>query len=143
VIRFAKIEDLPEIEKFDLYEGSRKEEILNETCLVFDTKHDDIAGYISWKIFGFVGNPLITYLMIQEKYRRRGYGSMLLLQALDKIESNKIFISTEENNLIMKKLLIEQKWNFAGLIQNANDDGIGEEFYYALKPLTDGNSIVS
>lgn len=129
MIRLATFRDLSAIELFDTFSGSRSLEIEQSRCIVF-VKNDDILGFSCWLPMGLLGSPLITYLQVDKPYRRLKIAETLLQDILMRFNSEKVFISTEENNEPMKALLDKNNWILSGVLTNANKNGVSERFYY-------------
>ena len=130
--RWARVGDLADIAKFDIFAGDRRAEIAARRCRV-SVRAGRVLGYVSWLPFGFVGNTLITYLCVAPECRREGIGSRLLESALSEIGAPKVFVSTEETNTGMQALLNAAGWRAAGGVDQANDDGTPELFYVLRK----------
>lgn len=133
MIRMATFHDLPAIELFDTFSGSRSLEIKQSRCIVF-VKNGDILGFGSWLPMGLLGSPLVTYLQVDKPYWRLKIAETLLQDMLVRFNGEKVFISTEENNEPMKALLDKNDWILSGVLTNANKDGVSERFYYKKTP---------
>ncbi len=113
-IRKALISDFEEIDRFDVFGGDRKAEIQREECYVA-TLGKRITGYVT--DYTFYGRPFIRFLCVCPEFQRKGIGNKLMEFVEEKCKEQRIFTSTESDNLTMI-LLGEREYKLSGVIEN-------------------------
>lgn len=121
IIRPAVTDDLNEIKEFDVFAGDRTKEIYrNEIWVsVLDGK---VSGYITFN-HSFYLKPFIQFLNVRKEFRRKGIANDLINFIENKCKGNKIFISTETDNLAMILLLKKRNYRIAGIIEELQEQG--------------------
>lgn len=130
MIRPGSLQDLSLILNFDIFAGSRSQEINENRLYIFENTAADICGYIAEARDGLLGRPYISYLMVSPNYRRKGIASQLLQHLEQKHYSQRLFISTEADNQPMLTLLNTRGYVHAGAISAANLNGVDELYFY-------------
>ena len=133
MIRPAVIADLASVDAFDPFGGDRAREIAEHRMLVAEAQ-GEVAGYISWLPAGFLGRDFISFLCVGAGHRRRGLGLTLIHAAEARIGADRLFISTEDDNVEMLALLARDGWTKAGAVTGANTSGRAELFFYKDPP---------
>ena len=64
-----------------------------------------------------------------ERARRKGVGTHLMRDALERCKTKKLWTSTNLSNLPMQQLLLESGWQSAGIVYGL-DDGDPELFFW-------------
>ncbi|PSB08510.1 hypothetical protein C7B62_16540 [Pleurocapsa sp. CCALA 161] len=130
MIRHGKIEDLEQIEIFDEFGGNRESEILRKSLRVYIV-NNKVSGYISIIEKSCLCNhTLISYLCVHSEYRYRGIASLLLSKVEQIYTNQKVFVSTESNNLAMLSLIKKRKYTPSGSLSGLNSDGSDELYFY-------------
>ncbi len=129
MIRPALLTDLPAINTFDIFAGSRLLEIVDNHMLVAEID-GEVVGYAAWVPRGFVGHDYITYLGVAPSHQRRGIGSTLLQAVEATIGSDRVFVSTQEDNHTMLAFLPVEGWVDAGAVAGAHKGDRAEVFFY-------------
>jgi ribosomal protein S18 acetylase RimI-like enzyme len=133
MIRKGTTEDLAQIEVFDEFGGDRELEILQKRLQVY-LKNNQIVGYISTIDKSCLcGHPYISFLCVHPAYRSQVIASALLLEIERKYSNQKLFISTESNNLIMLNLIKKRNYILAGSLSGLNHDNSDEIYFYIEK----------
>jgi GNAT superfamily N-acetyltransferase len=128
-IRKAEMPDCTALDRFDVFSGDRRTEILAGVCLVAECD-GVLAGYLSFSRNGFLERPFIHYLAVELAYRRKGIALALIRAAESAIGAKRIFSSTEEDNIEMLELFRKDGWTRAGSIAEANVDGKAEIYFF-------------
>jgi ribosomal protein S18 acetylase RimI-like enzyme len=128
-IRAAQPDDIVAVDAFDPFAHDLNQEVAEDRMLVAEVD-GRIVGYVSWKPKGFVGRDFISYLAVDPASHRSGYGKALLRAAAERIRRERVFISTEVDNLRMLGLLEQDGWIAAGAVAGANRDGTAEAFFF-------------
>jgi ribosomal protein S18 acetylase RimI-like enzyme len=72
----------------------------------------------------------VHFLAVAAGCRRRGVGTALLRAVHERVGGGRVFISTEEGNIVMIRLLGRDGWTAAGCVKGVNVDGSAECFFY-------------
>ena len=128
-IRLAQPDDIDAVDAFDPFAHDLDQEVTEVRMLVAEVD-GRIVGYASWKPKGFVGRDFISYLAVDPSSRRSGYGKALLRAASERFIGERVFVSTEVDNLRMLGLLEQEGWTAAGAVAGANRDGTAEAFFF-------------
>lgn len=115
-IRKALISDFEEIDKFDIFAGDRKAEIQREECYVA-TLEKRITGYVTFD-YTFYGRPFLRFLCVCPEFQKKGIGNKLIEFVEEKCKEQRIFTSTESDNLAMINLLGKREYKLSGVIEN-------------------------
>lgn len=115
-IRKALISDFEEIDRFDVFGGDRKAEIQREECYVA-TLGKRIIGYVTFD-YMFYGRPFIRFLCVCPELQRKGIGNKIMEFVEEKCKEQRIFTSTESENLAMINLLGKREYKLSGVIEN-------------------------
>jgi GNAT superfamily N-acetyltransferase len=98
-----------------------------DVCLVA-TDDDAAYGFVVLKPRHFFGRDFIDLLMVAERHRRRGLGSMVMSAAVEAASTQEEFTSTNESNVPMQALLVSKGWEFSGKLDGL-DQGDPELVY--------------
>ena len=115
-IRKTSLSDFEEIERFDVFGGERKAEIQREECYVA-THEKRITGYVTFDST-FYGRPFLRFLCIRPEFQRKGIGSKMMEFVEQRCEGQRVFSSTESDNLAMIKLFEKREYKISGVIEN-------------------------
>ena len=129
MIREGTPDDFAALDAFDPFGGDRREELAGGRVLVAEDG-GRVAGYLTFSRAGFIGRPFVHFLAVAPEVRRRGIARGLLRAAAERVGPGRLFISTEEGNAPMLRLLEREGWTAAGCVRNVNDDGSAECFFY-------------
>lgn len=133
-VEIAEIEELNKIIDID-YEtvGHRerteyiKEAIVNKTCLV--AKEDsNIIGFLIYNS-NFFEQCFICLIIVCKEYRKKGIGSLLLINFEKFALTEKIFSSTNKSNEIMQEVFRKNGYVSSGYIDNL-DEGDPEIIFF-------------
>lgn len=70
----------------------------------------------------FFGQPFIELVMIDKKYRQKGYGKCLISYFQENTQGNKLFTSTNKSNHAMRNMLIKLGFIESGCIENLDEN---------------------
>lgn len=127
-VRLATASDLPSIERFDEFGGSREQEVAAGNCLVA-TDADVVIGYASHQPRGLLGQPLLAYLCVHPGSRRQGVATALV-RAVQSVAKGRTLISSTEDWCVGTQRIFERLgWHRIGQISEVNKDGSTELFY--------------
>ena len=129
MIREGTTDDFAAIDAFDPFAGDRRLELARGEVLVAENG-GRVVGFVTFSRSGFIGRPFVHFLAVTPALRRRGIASGLLRAVAARVGPSRLFISTEEGNAPMWRLLERDGWTAAGCVRNVNDDGSAECFFY-------------
>ncbi len=115
-IRKAIYSDLAAIHSFDIFAGDRVKDIERGDCFVA-VLDESIAGYVVFN-HSFYLKPFIQFLCVASPFRRQGIANQLLAYVEDLCDGEKLFTSTESDNLPMLRLLNRRGYRVSGVIEN-------------------------
>lgn len=118
-IREATLSDLEAINSFDIFAGDRSAEVKRGECFVA-VEEQQVVGYIIYN-HSFYLMPFIQFLCVNPKFRRRGFATELLEYLEGICDGDKLFTSTESDNLPMLKLLNRRGYRISGVIENIQE----------------------
>jgi GNAT superfamily N-acetyltransferase len=128
MIRAGTIDDFAAIDAFDPFAGDRREDLARGAVLVAEAD-GRVVGYATFSRSGFIGRPFVHFLAVAPEFRRRRIASSLLRAVAARVAPSRLFISTEENNAPMLRLLESDGWTAAGCVRHVNDNGSAECFF--------------
>ena len=144
VVRRANLKDLkPILELEERYFGSTKEDFKsliefktpNEECVFFVAEEKEkIIGYSRIHLFKWYNGAHIVTILIDEKYRRKGYGKMLIkeMEKYAKTKGMKILtLDTEPDNSEALIFYLKNGYKICGYKENLN----GKSTVYLSKKL--------
>ncbi|CAA9221385.1 MAG: hypothetical protein AVDCRST_MAG56-464 [uncultured Cytophagales bacterium] len=79
-----------------------------------------IAGYVTFN-HSFYQKPFIQYLNVKAPYRKQGVGQALIESVEGRCGNEKLFTSTESNNLPMLRMLEKRKFKVVGIIEQLQE----------------------
>jgi ribosomal protein S18 acetylase RimI-like enzyme len=118
-IRQAVPEDFAEIDSFDVFSGDRNAEIRRNEVWVAMLA-GTIAGYVTFNR-SFYQKPFIQYLNVKVEYRKQGVGQALIESIEGGCNNEKLFTSTESNNLTMIRMLEKRNFKVVGVIEQLQE----------------------
>ena len=119
-IRLATRDDLKAIDEFDIFLGNRMTEIERSELWVA-LEENLVIGYISFNE-QFYTRPFVHYLNVRKEYRRSGAGRFLMLKFEELYrQSERLFTSTESNNLPMLLLLEKLGYKCCGVVDKIQE----------------------
>ncbi|MFL6207556.1 MAG: GNAT family N-acetyltransferase [Pyrinomonadaceae bacterium] len=136
-IRPANADDVAAICRFDHIAqadtGARREFVVRSvaagSCYVLVADKQVVAyGVLD---YSFYACGFIAMLLVDARYRRRGYGLLLLRHMESVCRTPKLFTSTSLSNLPMQSLLNKLGYALSGVIHNL-DENDPELVYYKL-----------
>lgn len=80
----------------------------------------------------FFNHLFIELVMIDKKYRQKGYGKCLITYFKENRQGDKLFTSTNKSNYVMRKMLIKLGFIESGCIENL-DENDSEIIYCFIK----------
>ncbi|MEN9222764.1 MAG: GNAT family N-acetyltransferase [Thermostichus sp. BF3_bins_97] len=115
-IRKATYGDLATLHSFDIFAGDRAQEIERGECFVA-VLPEGLAGYVVFN-HSFYLKPFIQFLCVASPFRRQGIANRLLAHIEELCDGEKLFTSTESDNLPMLRLLNRRGYRVSGVIEN-------------------------
>jgi len=131
-VREAKFEDFAMLNEFDEFLGDRRIDMQRGEIFVCDFSGETAIGYLRLSANHFFDWPFVVNLCVKEKFRRRGAGVSLLRFAIEQSHLPRLYISTEQSNTAMRKLLSSISAPEIGFIDRLNIDE-ERELIYRLK----------
>ena len=136
-VRTATIFDLDELVSIDTVaeaDASRRNSISNwlrqDTVLAAE-EEGQVVGYAVLN-YAFFGRCHIDMLMVAEANRGRGIGQRLLQGIESMASSTKVFVTTNQSNLRMQKLLLRNGYKICGFIEEL-DPGDPEVVFFKVR----------
>lgn len=118
-IRDATSNDVGAIVSFDIFAGDRSAEVERGQCFVA-LEGEQVAGYIVFN-HSFYLKPFIQFLCVHPDFRRRGLANELLEYIEGICDGDRLFTSTESDNLPMLRLLSRRGYRVSGVIENIQE----------------------
>ena len=142
-IRKANAGDLPSILAVD-ESAEREERRYDYISRAIRGEHDrsvlvlildeELVGFtVSGEFFG---HPFLELIATSPSLRRRGVASALMTNLEAAIEGDRIFVSANESNIIMRQLLIKRGYRVSGMVENL-DPSDPEIFFVVFKSAID------
>ena len=122
-IRKATSNDLGAIISFDIFAGDRSAEVERGECFVA-LEGERVAGYIVFN-HSFYLKPFVQFLCVHPDFRRRGLADELLEYVEGLCDGDRLFTSTESDNLPMLSLLNRRGYRVSGVIENIQERAEG------------------
>jgi ribosomal protein S18 acetylase RimI-like enzyme len=135
MIRSGIPEDIPRIDAFDPFGGSREQEICEGRLHVFEQEGGVAIAYISIAEYRLHGFPYVTFLLVHPDHQRRGIATKLLRHVEAMHEGQRLFVSTESDNPPMLALLEKESYERSGALSGLNDSHSGAEEVFFYKDL--------
>ena len=128
-LRKATPDDAAAIDAVNCFSGDRLGAIKQGRCVtaIID---EQVAGFVVYHQAGLIGKPFVEYLVVAPSFNRRGIGMALLRAVENELRPCRLFISTQADNTPMLSLLSEQDWKRAGRIDQINNSGEAELFFF-------------
>ncbi|HHR6079891.1 TPA: GNAT family N-acetyltransferase [Providencia alcalifaciens] len=134
LIRLATLQDIASLIDIDTYvmiDPIRGQQIqnwvINQSCYLAEEK-GEVQGY-GVLHYHFFGCGFIEMVMVAERFRHQGVGHALLNELKEICHHPKLFTSTNQSNLLMKKLLLRVGFIPSGQIDNLDDNDPEIIFY--------------
>ncbi|MGC2238129.1 MAG: GNAT family N-acetyltransferase [Pyrinomonadaceae bacterium] len=118
-IRKAELNDFEAIDSFDIFAGERRKDIERGECFVA-VENEQVVGYIVFN-HSFFLMPFIQFLCVDQKFRQKGFAGKLLDYVEQTCEGEKLFTSTESDNLTMVKVFGKRGYRISGVIENIQE----------------------
>ncbi len=118
-IRKATGSDLGAISSFDIFSGDREADIERGDCYVA-IEGGHVAGYVVFN-HSFFLRPFVQFLCVAPDFRRQGIANALLEYIEANCDGDRLFTSTESDNLQMLKLLSLRGYKVSGVIDNIQE----------------------
>ena len=118
-IREATSNDLGAITSFDIFAGDRGAEVGRGECFVA-LEGEQVVGYIVFN-HSFYLKPFVQFLCVHPGFRRRGLADKLLEYIEGRCDGDRLFTSTESDNLPMLRLLSRRGYRVSGVIENIQE----------------------
>lgn len=119
VVRKAELSDFAVIDAFDIFAGDRRRDIERAECFVA-VENERIAGYIVFNRSFFL-MPFIQFLCVDPAFRQKGFAGKLLDYVEQRCAGEKLFTSTESDNLTMLKVFSKRGYRVSGVIENIQE----------------------
>lgn len=95
---------------------------------------DELVGFA---VMGeFFGHPFLELIATSPHVRRRGVASALMANLEVNLQDDRMFVSTNESNDIMRQLLVKRGYRVSGMVENL-DPGDPELFFVIFKSFID------
>jgi GNAT superfamily N-acetyltransferase len=124
-IQLATLEDFDAIDAFDRFGGDRILEI-NRQEIWIAILDNQVAGFATFD-YSFYERPFLRYIIVNPEFRRKKVAEKLIVFIEQKCKNQKLFTSTEADNLPMISLLNKLKYRMVGIVHELQE--VGEIFY--------------
>jgi len=95
---------------------------------------DVLAGFA---VMGeFFGHPFLELVATAPEHRRIGVASALMANIEAELENDRLFVSCNESNDVMRRLLAKRGYKVSGMVENL-DPGDPELFFVIFKTMID------
>ena len=118
-IRAAILNDLGVINSFDVFAGDRGADVRRGECFVAVEEGQAVA-YVVFN-HSFYLKPFIQFLCVDPGFRRQGLANELLGYVEGICDGDRLFTSTESDNLPMLRLLDRRGYRVSGVIENIQE----------------------
>ena len=118
-IRKATPSDVAAIDSFDIFAGDRGADVGRGECFVA-LEEGRAAGYVVFN-HSFYLKPFIQFLCVSPGFRRRGLANELLEYVEGICDGDRLFTSTESDNLPMLRLLSRRGYRVSGVIEHIQE----------------------
>lgn len=118
-VRKAELDDFEAIDSFDIFAGERRKDIERGECFVA-VENEQVVGYIVFN-HSFFLMPFIQFLCVDSKFRQQGFAGKLLDYVEQASDGEKLFTSTESDNLTMLKVFSKRGYRVSGVIENIQE----------------------
>ena len=122
-----KLADEKDITALDPENGAFAQRLRSGTVFLAAIE-GQIAGCVLLE-YSFFAQGFISYLHVYPDYRRKGIGSLLVLQVESICKTEKLFTSTNESNLPMQAFMAKLRYVPSGVINNL-DEGDPEIVFF-------------
>ena len=95
---------------------------------------DEIAGFAI--MAEFFGHPFLERICTGEQYLRRGVAGALMANIEGGFDGDRLFVSTNESNAVMRTLLVSRGYRVSGMVENL-DPGDPELFFVIFRDVLD------
>ncbi|MDO8378384.1 GNAT family N-acetyltransferase [Phenylobacterium sp.] len=94
----------------------------------------DLAGYAI--MAEFFGHPFLERIYTGERFLRRGVAGALMANIEANFEGDRMFVSCNESNEVMRTLLVARGYRVSGMVENL-DPGDPELFFVIFRDALD------
>ena len=125
-VRQATQDDLDALSSFDEWKGATEDRIRSGCCHVAGFEDRVLAYGILDR--SFCQRPIIAVVFVHPEHRRSGLGSALISHFESLSTEEKLWVSTNIENLAMQGALHKHGYHLAGVVNNLGP--IPELFYF-------------
>ncbi len=90
----------------------------------------EVVGYCAVEA-SFFEQAFVELVIVAERARRKGVGTHLMPDALERSQTKKLWTSTNLSNVAIQQLLLKLGWQSAGIVYGL-DEGDPELFFWHL-----------
>lgn len=131
-LRAAQAEDVSAIMAIDpdsLGSPRQMRALVQEQASLVAVERGEIVGFLVLKPGHFYQRDFIDLLFVAPRWRRQGVGRALIRAALQNASTSRVFVSTNESNTPMRKLLRSEGWTPSGVLTGL-DEGDPEHVFF-------------
>ena len=135
-LRPARAGDVAAIAAIDPGRLGKPEDIqtlIREQASLVAVARGEIVGFLALRPGHFYKRDFIDLLYVAPHWRRQGIGRALMRAALRNASTPRVFVSTNESNAPMRKLLSGEEWNPSGVLTGL-DEGDPEHVFFRDAP---------
>jgi GNAT superfamily N-acetyltransferase len=94
----------------------------------------EVVGFLALRPGHFYQRDFIDLLYVAPRWRRQGIGRALIRAALQNASTPRVFVSTNDSNAPMRKLLRSEGWKPSGILTGLDEDDPEHVFFHDARP---------
>jgi ribosomal protein S18 acetylase RimI-like enzyme len=115
-VRQAHLDDLAAVKSFDEWDSCSEARIQAGECYVAGFEEPPIGFALFDR--SFFHRPFVSILFVHPEHRHRGLGSAMLGHLESIVTDDKLWISTNVENLAMQRMLHKRGYELSGVVNN-------------------------
>jgi ribosomal protein S18 acetylase RimI-like enzyme len=136
-LRPARAGDVAAIAAIDPGRLGKPEDIqalIREQASLVAVERGEIVGFLALRPGHFYKRDFIDLLYVAPRWRQRGVGRALMRAALRNASTPRVFVSTNESNTPMRKLLRSEGWSPSGVLTGLDEGDPEHVFFHDAPP---------
>jgi ribosomal protein S18 acetylase RimI-like enzyme len=132
-MRTAQAEDVSAIVAIDpksLGSPGEIQALVRDQAALVAVERGQVVGCLVLKPGHFYQRDFIDLVFVAPGWRRQGIGRALLRAALASASTSRVFVSTNESNTPMRKLLRSEGWSPAGVLTGLHEGDPEHVFFH-------------
>jgi GNAT superfamily N-acetyltransferase len=136
-LRRARAADVAAIAAIDpgrLGKSGDIEALIKEQASLVAEERGEVVGFLALRPGHFYQRDFIDLRYVAPRWRRQGIGRALIRAALQNASTPRVFVSTNDSNAPMRKLLRSEGWNPSGILTGLDEDDPEHVFFHDTRP---------